>query len=383
MRELDHPSATRQRKKYSIVKILLLSFLLLTIIVGILKFLNLDRSVLKGPRTIVKLITNSGLKSDNNRTNVLLLGTGGPGHDGPDLSDTMILASINEDGKDVALVSIPRDLWVPANSIKINAVYALAQEKNGNGLDTAEQTVASLLGVPVHYGVRVDFDGFIKAVDLVGGLDIEVDNSFIDPHYPITGKEDDLCGLTLEKQEVNGIVEDVVKSATISAIPIFQITDKNDPFTCRYEILNFTKGPTQMDGATALKFVRSRYGTNDEGSDFARSARQQITILAFRKQVLSAQTLTDPKKIIELVKTFGNSIDTDIANDDVALFTKLAQKIDPTTIRRVVLDSGRDESQLITGNPQNHYGQYVLVPKGSWEDLGSYIQGEIFQLEQQ
>lgn len=141
-------------------------------------------------------------------------------------------------------------------------------------------------------------------------------------------------------------------------------------------------GQLHLDGATALKFVRSRYGTNGEGSDFARSARQQKVILAFRQKVLSSQTLTDPKTVLNLVKTFGASIDTDIGDEDVPLFARLGPKIDPATIRRVVLDTDRNESQLTVGDPQNHGGQYVLVPKGSWEDLGSYIQGEIFKLEE-
>lgn len=383
MRDLSHPSpAPKSRGKYSIFKILAISFLFAAILFGIIKFFNWDNNLLKGPRTVVKLITNSGLAQDHNRTNVLLLGTGGPGHDGPDLSDTMILASIDENGKDVALVSIPRDLWAPPVTAKINVAYAHGQEKEGKGLDRARETVSSLLGIPVHYAVRVDFDGFIKAVDLVGGLDIEVENSFIDPHYPITGKEDDLCGMTLEKQDIDGLLQEVVKTATGSAVVLSQINDKNDPFTCRYETLTFTMGQKHLDGATALKFVRSRYGTNNEGSDFARSARQEKVILAVRQKVFSSQTLTDPKTIAGLIETFGASIDTDIVDEDVPLFAKLAQKIDPATIRRVVLDSDRDESQLVAGDPQNYGGQYVLIPKGSWEDLGSYIQGEIFKLEE-
>ena len=383
MRDLSKvPSAHKQKKKYPFLKIFILSFLFVAVLFGIVKFFNLDKNLLKGPRTVVKLITNSGLESDNNRINVLLLGTGGPGHDGPDLSDTMILASVDEDGKDVALVSIPRDLWAPPVNAKINAAYAYGQGKDGKGLDLVRETVSSLLGVPVHYTLRVDFDGFIKAVDLVGGLDIEIDNSFTDPHYPITGKEDDLCGLTLEKQGINGVTQNVVKTASGSAIPLSQINDKNDPFICRYETLNFAKGQMHLDGATTLKFVRSRYGTNNEGSDFARSARQEKIILAVRQKVFSSQTLTNPKTIASLIETFGASIDTDVVDEDVPLFAKLAQKIDASTIRRVVLDTGRDESQLITGDPQNYGGQYVLAPKGSWEDLGSYIQGEIFKLEE-
>jgi len=380
MREIGKP----YKKRFSFLGIFALTILFLIITVGLVKLLNLEKYLIGGPKTVVSLITDSGLDSDRGRTNVLLMGIGGRGHEGPDLTDTMILASVDKNAKDVVLISIPRDLWVPNLSAKINSAYAYGQdEKNGQGLDLAKETVSVLLGIPVHYAFRIDFNGFVRGVDLIGGLDIEVENSFVDPKYPISGKEDDLCGLTIETQEKDGVTEQVVKDATGSAIPLSEINDENDPFTCRYEELRFTKGLTHMDGAVALKFVRSRHGTGGEGSDFARSARQQKVILAFRQKVLSTETLTSPQKIIELSKTFGDTIDTDIKDEDVTLFAKLGLKIDPSTIRRVVLDANEQDGRLEFGRPDNHGGQSVLVPKNnSWTDLAEYIQGEVFKLEE-
>ena len=380
MREIGvrpHP-----KKKTNIFKIFFLTFILAIFTLAIFRLLNIEKLVLKGPKTVVQLITNTGLNSYKGRTNLLVLGTSGSGHDGPDLSDTMILASIDKNDQDVLLISIPRDLWAPDIGAKINTAYAFGQAK-GQGLKLAKDTLSRLLGIPIHYAIRVDFGGFVQAVDLVGGLDIDVENSFVDSHYPIEGKEDDLCGLTLETEEKDGARQQVVKDATGSAMPLDKITPDNDPFTCRYETLSFQKGQAHMDGTTALKFVRSRYGTNNEGSDFARSARQHKVILAFRQKVLSSQTLTSPKTIIDLAKTFGQSIDTDITDEEIPLFVKLGTKIEPQNIRRVVLDATRQESVLEVGNLQDYAGQYVLVPKGgSWTDLGEFIQSEIFKLEQ-
>ena len=372
------------KKSFSYFGIFALTILFLIITVGLVKLLNLEKYLIGGPKTVVSLITDSGLDSDKGRTNVLLMGIGGRGHEGPDLTDTMILASVDKGAKDVVLISIPRDLWVPNLSAKINSAYAYGQdEKNGQGLDLAKETVSVLLGIPVHYAFRIDFNGFVRGVDLIGGLDIEVENSFVDPKYPISGREDDLCGLTIETQEKDGVFEQVVKDATGSAIPLSAINDENDPFTCRYEELSFTKGLKHMDGTTVLKFVRSRHGTGGEGSDFARSARQQKVILAFRQKVLSTETLTSPQKIIELSKTFGDTIDTDIKDEDVTLFAKLGLKIEPSTIRRVVLDTNEKDGRLEFGRPENHGGQSVLIPKNnSWTDLAEYIQGEVFKLEE-
>lgn len=348
------------------------------------KLLNLERFVFKGPQTFVNLITDSGLESNHGRVNILLLGTGGEGHDGPDLTDTIILASIDKDGDDTAMISIPRDLWAPSLSAKINHAYAKGQEQEGDkGLELATDTVRQLFDLPIHYAVRVDFDGFIKAIDLLEGLDLTVDSTFVDPQYPIPGKENDLCGLTIELEDVNGAMVEVVKDASGSATPLYEITDQNNPFICRYETLTFQQGFVHMDGKTALKFVRSRHGTNGEGSDFSRSARQQKVILAFREKVFSTQTFFNPVTVIDLIRTFDASIDTDINNDEIPLFVKLSQKIDSAKIRTIVLDSEREESKLVDGDPNNYGGQFVLEPKdGTWTDLAEYVQSEVFKLQE-
>src|SRR3989344_274503 len=371
-------------KKPSVTKIIILAAAATILFATVLDYFNIGHLLIRGPKTIVQLVTDTGLKSTNGRTNILLLGIGGQGHDGPNLSDTIILASIDKNGKDAALVSIPRDLWAPTVSAKINAAYAFGEEKDGGGLELARKTVSDLFQIPVHYAIRVDFSGFEKAVDLVGGIDVTVDTPFVDLQYPIPGKENDLCGLTIEVEEMDGGKTEVVKDSTGSATPLAQITDQNNPFTCRYEKLSFKQGPINMDGKTALKFVRSRHGTNDEGSDFARSARQQKVILATRQKVISTQTLTTPTTIVNLAKTFNRSIDTDIADDDIPLLVKLGQKIDPQTIRRVTLDAGRNTSVLDVGDPTNYNGQYVLDPKtDNWGEFAGYVQGEIFKLEEE
>lgn len=372
----------RPKSKSKIPKIIFLTIIFAIFTYAVINFLHLGNLALKGPRTVVQLITDTGLKNDKDRVNVLLLGIGGGDHEGPNLTDTIILASINRKNGDVVLVNIPRDVWNADTKSKINAVYAYGQEKDKSGLKNTENAVSQLLGVPIQYGFRIDFGGFTKAVDYVGGLDLNVDKSFTDSKYPIEGKENDLCGLTIETQDQNGAKVQVVKDATGSATPLDQLDDINNPFLCRYETLSFKSGTTHMDGKTALKFVRSRHSdNNNEGSDFARSARQEKVIVAFREKVLSTKTLLDPKTVINLTNTFSGSIDTDITNDEIPLFSKLALKVDKTTIRRVVLDASEDNSKLQVGEPASNYGgQYVLVPKdNNWAELATYIQGEIYR----
>src|SRR3990170_1491450 len=91
------------KKSFSYFGIFALTILFLIITVGVVKLLNLEKYLIGGPKTVVSLITDSGLDSDKGRTNVLLMGIGGRGHEGPDLTDTMILASVDKGAKDVVL----------------------------------------------------------------------------------------------------------------------------------------------------------------------------------------------------------------------------------------------------------------------------------------
>lgn len=372
---------TRRPPKRSGFKILLITLFVSFGFLLIIRTFNLTDALVKGPKTVIQLVTDSGPKSTQGRTNILLLGIGGDGHDGPNLSDTIILASLDKKGKDIALVSIPRDLWAPNLDSKINSAYAFGQDKNEKGLELAKDTVSKLFDLPIHYAVRVDFSAFVKAVDLVGGLDVEIANTFTDARYPIPSKEDDACGLEIETKIENGIIETYIKDATGSAV---LVTEENNPFECRYETIIFKKGPNHLNGATALKFVRSRHGNNGENSDFARSARQEKILSALRFDVMSAETLLNPKTIIDLLTTFGSSIDTDITSEDITPFVKLAQKLSNAQIRRIVLDDGRQDSVLVAGDPVNFRGQFVLLPKsGTWTELAEYVQTEIFKLTEE
>ena len=202
--------------------------------------------------------------------NLLLLGIGGGTHEGPDLTDTIIFMHVDPVQKKVTLVSLPRDLWIPDIGDKVNATYTYASEKNpGSGLAVTESEVGKILGQHIDYGVKIDFGGFVKAVDILGGLDINVDDTFDDYAYPIEGNEDATCGLTDDQ-----IASDSAAIASGSATEL-------QSFPCRYKHIHFDAGPTHMDGETALEYVRSRHAEGPEGSDFARSKRQEKVISAF------------------------------------------------------------------------------------------------------
>jgi len=317
---------------------------------------------------------NIDLKHSDDKFNILLMGIGGGTHDGPNLTDTIIFTSINPTTNKITMISIPRDLWIPDLKSKINVAYADGEQKRaGGGLVEAEAVAQKITGQNIDYGLVIDFNGFVKAVDLLGGLDIYVDNTFDDYVYPISGKEDDTCGYS--SSDIQQF------SATDSAE-----LDIQQKFACRYTHIHFNKGLNHMDGKTALEFVRSRHAAQAiEQSDFARSRRQEKVIKAFKDKLFSLQILADPGKLVNLYGIIKDSINTDIKDTEFDDFVRLVEKVKNAKIENGVLDEG-DNSQNRAGLLENpptgeEFGyQWVLIPRignGNFSEIKNYINCEI------
>ena len=284
---------------------------------------------------------NSNIKSQGGRVNILILGKGGAGHAGGDLTDTMIFASVSLKDRSVNLISIPRDIWIPEIRAKINSAYYWGKEKPefGGGLTFAKKNVEIITGLPINYSLVLDFSSFKEIVDALGGVRIDVANSFTDSLYPIEGREEDTC-------------------------------DGDKDFKCRYEVIHFEKGLNFMDGATALKYVRSRNGDNNENSDIAREARQQRVISAIKSKMLSSGTLLNPFKLLKVWKVVRSSIETDMDFPSMLVLGKEMLAIDGNIHSSVVPDG------ILISPPksQKYDYQYVFIPqKGDWSELQSWI----------
>lgn len=366
-----------KKKKKKVLNRLLL-IILIILLVGTFFWKNSSTS------SVFRYVIGQGssLQVENGRINVLLLGMAGGQHDGSFLTDTIMVASFDTKTNTVNLISLPRDLWWETAKSKVNSLYE-KKLAEGNGLKYAEENFGLILGIKIPYAVRMDFSGFTKAVDLVGGIDVNIANSFDDYLYPIEGKETDYCGfeekdmdlsedqakkLNLEKGIHQVLIDKDGNIATASAIVGGKIEyieiDENkiaQLFHCRYEHISFKKGLTHMDGTTALKFVRSRHGLPlSEGSDFARSRRQQLVLQTFKQKVLSAQTLTDINKITGLLKTFGDSVETDIPESQYLEFAGLIKQV--KVVRTTVISSEGKNPLLIHPLVGDYDGAWVLIP---------------------
>ncbi len=249
------------------------------------------------------------------RVNILFLGIDRRDNDpGPWRTDTMILFSVDPISKTVSMLSIPRDLWVPLPGYgeeRINAahVYGDQFQYPGGGPALAKRTVQYNLGVPVHYYVRLDFVGFKKIIDEIGGIDVDVPRDIIDNEYPTP-----------------------------------------DGGTMR---LFIRAGRQHMDGDLALKYARTRH----DSSDIDRAYRQQQVILAVRDRVLSAKIVLSLDRIPGLLRTLGESFKTDMTVEQMYAVYQAARDVQKKDINQGVID---DTMTIPWQTPQ---GWDVLVPQ--------------------
>jgi len=279
--------------------------------------------------------------------NLLFLGYGGAGHSGALLTDSIIIIHVDTNTGKVALISVPRDLWIPGNH-KINA------EGSINGFQNVGGTIENITGQHIDYFVSVDFGGFIKLIDDLSGVTVQVPVTFDDPFYPITGLENETCGKSADE-----IAQ--LKAKYSGAQLEFQ-------FTCRYEHLHFDKGPTNLDGTTALKFVRSRHGD----SDFGRSLRQFAVLIGIENKLISLKSLG---KLDDMINTLSNIVKTDLTAGTIKTLLNVFGDPEKYKIGQIQLTT---DNVLVEGKSAD--GQYILTPKAgnfNFSGIKSYISSNL------
>lgn len=306
-------------------------------------YMNLNK-IFQGGGAAVALDANvdpSTLRGEGDgRVNVLLLGRGGEGHDGADLTDTVILASIDPINKKAALVSLPRDLWVESDQgeSKINAVFALtknaaladdveAAEAEKQGIKAVEEEVEEVTGVNIHYYGMIDFAGFEKAVNTVGGVTINVPE---------------------------------------------ELRDSTMAWQNNWNPVLAKAGVQEMTGKQALMYVRSRHGS--ARGDFDRAERQRIFLTALKNEILSAGTYSNPVKVSRLMNDFGSHAKTDFSLNDLMRLYSLVGDI--STFESI---SFVDEphAYLTTGM---HNGQSIVKPKAGvfeFDEMRTYLKSAL------
>ena len=291
------------------------------------------------PQILLQLIIDGtdSLKSSDGRINLLLLGIAGGTHEGPDLTDTMLVVSLKKDSPSISLLSIPRDIWSETLKDRINSAYHYGEEKRkGGGKVLAKAIVEDVTGLVIYYVVIVDFSQFERLIDVVGGIDVVVPKAFIDTQYPIAGKENDECG-------------------------------GDTTYACRYETVQFLEGLQHVDGKTALKYVRSRHAEGDEGTDFARGIRQQEVIVALKEKIMQSKPWFHPNTSIQLLQLADLATDTDMTIGEQLTMGKYLLKVQSSAISKISIEP------LLINPPSWMYGRYVLVPEKDFETIHAFV----------
>jgi LCP family protein required for cell wall assembly len=230
---------------------------------------------------------------------------------GASRSDTMILLTLDPLTRTAGILSIPRDMWVAIPGFKhgkINTAYYLGDiyKLPGGGPGLAVKTVEQFLGVPINYYAQIDFDAFVRFIDEIGGVKIDVPQKItIDP-----------------------------------------LGDNNTK--------TLKPGVQTLPGELALAYARNRY---TEGGDFDRARRQQQVILGIRNRILSFDML--PILITKsdiLYRELASGIHTNLSLEDVTKLAVLANQVPEENIRQGVIGT---EYVVFGRSPDN---LSILIP---------------------
>jgi LCP family protein required for cell wall assembly len=295
----------------------------------------------------IKSLSPSGqekLRGENEgRINILLLGIAGHGKPGQNLTDTIMIASVNPKTNQTAFISLPRDLYVkiPQTQItmKINSAYQYglnSSETKKESAETIKGIISDITGLDINYYVILNFDGFTKIIDTVGGINIMNERDIYDARYPGPNYS--------------------------------------------YETFELKKGFHKLDGATALKYARERH--DDPDGDFGRSQRQQQILEATKNKVFSAPTMMNVFAVNDIFNALGDNVKTDIAPDDFESFWELAKKTNVNNMNTVVIDAWNKDSLLKVSHINTAKGRaFILIPRvGNWSETRELAQNA-FDLE--
>lgn len=277
---------------------------------------------------------------DQGRINILLFGAAGQHNPGENLTDTIMIMSIDTKNMKIALLSLPRDLYVniPGTSSfsKINSLYKIGLDQ-GQGVAPAKEAIEKITGISINYYIALDFEGFKKIIDDIGGVNVMVPRDMHDARYPGPNYS--------------------------------------------YETFDITKGFHALDGNTALKYVRERH--DDPLGDFGRAKRQQQVIQAVKNKFFSLQTLFNVVGLNNILDTLGDNIKTDITFDDIDKLLALSKKVDTQNITNSVVDAWNPDSLLKVSHVQmGNATAFILIPRvGNYSEIQDLAQNIFNQNE--
>ncbi|MDB5165381.1 MAG: cell envelope-related function transcriptional attenuator, LytR/CpsA family protein nonfunctional [Candidatus Saccharibacteria bacterium] len=338
--------------KKKLIKRIIIGLIIIAVLAGAyvgIKALLASGNVFKG--NPFDIFQNQPLKKDENgRSNILVFGTSeddGPDHGGANLTDSIMVVSIDQDKKNAYMVSIPRDLYVEYGETcpegyrgKINSLYDCFSDGEANqeaGANALRKKVGEVLGLDVQYYAHLNYTVVRDAVNAVGGID-----------------------LTIESEDPRGIL------------------DRNFDWKCGYKCyyVKYANGEkAHLDGEHALALARARNASGGyglPGGNFDREKNQQKIIKALREKAVSAGTLTNVGKVTALIDALGNNLRTNFETKEIRTLMSLGTDIPSENIQPISLVQ-EGEAVVTTDNIA---GASVVVPIAGlfdYSDIQTYV----------
>lgn len=300
--------------------------------------------------SIFSIFSNTKLKGeDSGRVNILLAGNSSDdqGHQGGQLTDSIMLLSIDTKNNKAFMLSVPRDLYVDVGNSgygKINSAYVVGEQNNFNvsgypkgGMGQLEQIIENKFGLKIHYYALVNYNALKEAVDSVGGIDVVINSK--DPRG---------------------------------------LYDPNIDWSTRKPLVKLTNGPHHLTGQQALNLARARGDAYNSygfaGSDFDRTSNQRMMLLALKNKATSSSVLANPAKLADLSDAIGKNVSTDLKAGQLKRLYTITKKIDSNNVKSLSLNDANGR-ELLKGYTAPG-GQSTLIPAlgvNDYTDIQSFI----------
>lgn len=311
------------------------SFLLLSFVLPGHSY-TIIKELLKTPISATQLITASinQLTGTNTQTaqtrNILILGVPGEPNNAPYLTDTIMVARITEDIDNkilIAAIAIPRDLLVENNGFwqRINALYVNGRATSHNqGVENIKNKVAEITGLDIQKYALIDLTAVKELVNQINGINVMIPQDIYDPRFPGPGSS--------------------------------------------YETFEIKKGWRYLDGANALRYVRTR--NNPEG-DFGRMKRQIQVLRALKDKIFSISPFFHLPTFLKILKTLNDHVETDLKALEIVHLWNLSKQMEKNNIKHIIIDTAPEKNLLqgakvMLGNQEAS----VMAPIAGIEEYG-------------
>ena len=304
------------------------------------KFIYNAAQIFRG--NVFNVLSTTRLKGeDRGRVNVLLAGNSidDPGHGGAELTDSIMLVSIDTKDNSAMMLSIPRDLWVdiPGDGhAKINEAYVTGTRQGfsesdypAGGMGLLQKVVEENLGVPIDYYGLINYSAFRDMVNAVGGIDVTINSS-----------------------DSRGLYDPNIAKAD------------GGP-------LKLSNGTHHLDGQTALNLARARgesfYSYGFPQSDFDRTAHQRLMLIALKNKITSTGVLANPVKLSNLMDSLGKNVTTNFTLSEIRRLYSIGTKIDGSNILSLSLNNANGKNLLRSYT--TYSGGSALIPAAGLDDF--------------